>query len=234
MNTHNTDFYPTLTVILQSAEVTILFVSAVFVYRQIRIAAKSSQFEAMQRIAEYMGQIDGSLYEIPADIVYRAEEFPDHPPPRYARWNPTAGEVDKMTVAKGKRSGFFKTGGGYAEYEAAARKTINALNDIAQYLEDGYASYADVLGQYHFKIIRVIHIVEAFRNQRSGDYGHRLLRLRQKAVQYHYMHPKHSDQDVVLQLKGGTKIVLLQRMQQTREAAKFRRKYRKEFWKNGA
>lgn len=216
-------------VILQFLGVLITGFSAWLIIRQIKIATQVSRFDAMLRIAELMRNIDNSLYNLPKNIVYLADEFPDNPPPRHDRWNPTAGEVDIMTKAREKRADFFREAGGHKEFEPAALKAINALNDITQYIEDGYASYADVLGQYHFKILRIIHLVEAFRSRRSGDYGHRLLRLRQKAVQYHYMRPKHSDKDVVLQLSNGDEIIVLPRMHQTKESEKERKNYKKAF-----
>lgn len=225
----STNIYDFLTVILQFLGVLITGFSAWLVIRQIKISTQVSRFDAMLRIAELMQSIDNSLYNLPKKIVYLADEFPDNPPPRFDRWSPTAGEVDIMTRAREKRADFFKEDGGYKEFDHAALKAINALNDITQYIEDGYASYADVLGQYHFKILRIIHMVEAFRSRRSGDYGHRLLRLRQKAIQYHYMRPKHSDKDVILQLSNGDEIILLPRIHQTKESEKERKKYKKAF-----
>jgi hypothetical protein len=224
-----TDMSGFLMVILQFIVVLVMGFSAWLVIRQIKIATQVSRFDVMLRIAELIQSIDNSLYNMPINIVYRSDEFPDTPPPRYDRWNPTSGEVDIMTKAKEKRASFFTNEGGYKEFDLACLRAINALNDIAQYIEDGYASYADVLGQYHFKIIRILHIVEAFRSRRSGDYGHRLLRLRQKAIEYHYMHPKHGDKDVILQLNNGGEIILLKRMHQTRESKQERKKYRKSF-----
>jgi hypothetical protein len=225
----NTNVFDILMVILQFFGVLVMGFSAWLVIRQIKIATQVSRFEAMQRITELMRNIDNSLYNLPKNIVYLANEFPDNPPPRYDRWNPTAGEMDIMMKAREKRADFFKETGGYKEFDPVALIAINALNDITQYIEDGYASYADVLGQYHFKILRIIHLVEAFRSRRSGDYGHRLLRLRQKAIQYHYMHPKHSDKDVVLQLSNGDEIILLPRMQQTKESRQERKNYKRAF-----
>ncbi len=208
--------------------------SAWVVIRQIQVSVRTSQFEAMKQVAQLMSKIDKKLYNIPIDIIYRPDEFPSNPPPRYESWLQTPGERDKLERAKNKRADFFKENGGHEEFDEAAYKAINILNEVAEYIEDGYVSDMSVLGQYHFLIIRTIHQVEAFRTQRSGDYGHRLLRLRHKAILYHYMTPKHSDKDVVLELIESSDrdpLILVPRLEPNKNIRKTRRNYRKEFKK---
>jgi hypothetical protein len=234
----STDAYNSVMLILQIMGVVIMLVTACLVIGQLRAATKASRFVAMQRIAELVQNIDDKLYCLPKNVVYFAHEFPDNPPPRFEIWDSTDGEKDIMAKAKEKRESFFTKGGGHEEFDDVAVRAINALNDITQYIEDGYANYAEVLGPYHFKIIRAIHLVEAFRSRKSDEnYGHRLLRLRQKAIQYHYMHPKHSDKDVILKLrdKNGTikdEFVLFPRLENKKETKKIRKNYKKAFSEN--
>jgi hypothetical protein len=221
-----------ITAVLSAAGIIVMVFSATLIIRQIKIAAKAAQFEAMKQIGVLIRSINSNLYRIPTDVIYRHEEFPDTPPPRHQLWKPSKGEGETMEEAKRKRDKFFEPGGGHEQFSADAVNAINAINDIAQFIEDGYIGHADVLGQYHFKLIRIIHIVEPFRTRKKGDYGHRLLRLRQKAIAYHYMRPKHSDQNVSITDSDGTELLrLFNRLPQDRGAREIRRKYARVFRK---
>lgn len=223
-----------LSLAIQCVGVVVTVFSVWLVIHQIQVSVRTSQFEAMKQVAQLIRGIDKNLYNIPSDIIYRSEEFPSNPPPRYESWLQTPGETEKLERAKNKRAYFFQENGGHEEFDKAAYDAINILNEVAEYIEDGYVSDVSVLGQYHFLIIRTIHQVEAFRTQRSGDYGHRLLRLRHKAILYHYMTPKHSDKDITLEITGSSDqdpLVLVPRLERNKNINKIRRNYRREFKK---
>lgn len=192
----------------------ILGISVLLVYKQIRIAVKARQLEAMIKIDEYFNEINklaNEMYnEFPAEIVLFQTQFFKKPPYRFKRTTYSDYEKANMRLTEAQERALCSL---TDEQYQNAKRVIELLNDVGQYIEDGFIDYNVVLGKYHTTIIRLCAIVEAIRrdieaeNKKllGGNYGQRILRLRHKAVLYVKIHEKHREVGVKLNMKKAHK-----------------------------
>lgn len=203
-----------ITDIMSILDTGILGISALLVYKQIRIAVKARQLEAMIKIDEYFEQINvlaREMYnEFPPEIVLSQTQFFKRPPYRFKRITYSDYEKANMRLTEAQEKALCNLT--EIQYQKAKR-VIELLNSVGQYIEDGFIDYNIVLGKYHTTIIRLCAIVEAVRrdieaeNKKllGGNYGQRILRLRHKAILYIKIHEKHREVGVKLNMKKANK-----------------------------
>lgn len=174
-------------------------VNAVFVvatlwliYRQVRTAAKSFQLDVICRmqtlVDDFRDDRIALFTSIPLELVASHEQFPKQPPRRqmseeYQRaWTLTSEQAAALqSIPEDVRS--------------RAIRVIARMNDVWQLVEDGLIDRRTFLGKYHVMVIQCCHLVEAIRREeearRGGNYGQRLLRMRQAAIMFNDASPKH-------------------------------------------
>jgi len=191
----------------------VVVVTAIFAYRQLRQAARSSQFDAVMRLQSSIDSFQDDrrrLFEtFPLDLAFSEHQFGGKPP---ARW------FSKKTN-EGQRRAMMLTDKQVQELQSlspdqldVARRVINRLNDIGQLVEDGFIPKDVFYGKYHLLILRCCHLVEAVRRQfeereEGGNYGQRLLRLRYQAARYNDVVPKHREVNVYIRNPTERKLI---------------------------
>jgi hypothetical protein len=76
------------------------------------------------------------------------------------------------------------------------RQFVNAVNDVAEMIEEGLADVGTFLAKYHLSLIREVYIAEPYiyyynLYSKSGRWGMRVLRLGEMARQYNDISPIH-------------------------------------------
>jgi hypothetical protein len=187
-----------------------------FIYRQVRVAAKSFQLDAICRLQELVDAFleDRAVLfrDCPLDVVVSDDQFCGRPPAR--------GRVDRaedeehllkraltaeQTVALQSMSEPLKDRG---------RRVIAKLNDIGQLVEDGFIDKHVFFSKYHVMVIQCCHLIEALRREeearRGGNYGQRLLRLRHRAIVYNDIWPKHRSMPIRITRNVASRLVLVE------------------------
>ena len=186
--------------ILNYIESITLVMSALLVYREIRISVKSQQLATLMHVDELFDKINElskQVYEnFPIDLVMKSEQFPKKPPYRRKYKSISRREEHRIRLKKKQRKAV--AGLSHDQIEIA-RQLIDLLNNVGQYIEDGFIDCNIVMGKYHIRIIRLCYLLEPVRrvleegnrNSIEGNYGHRILRMRHKAILYNRIHSKH-------------------------------------------
>jgi hypothetical protein len=166
------------------------------VYKQVRIAAKGFQLGAVQRLQQLVDDFRDDrrrLFTIfPLEIALTHEQFPAAPPGKHSLSRFADQDPLRLAIPEEQRR---RVGALGEDQRELARRIIGRLNDIGQLIEDGLVDRSLFLGKYHVMLIQCCHLLEAVRRdeeiQRGGNYGQRLLRMRQWAISYNDIHPKH-------------------------------------------
>lgn len=186
--------------VLDYIETITLVVSALLVYREIKISVKSQQLTALMHVDELfeeINQLSSQVYEsFPTDIIMSTKQFSKKPPYRRKISYISKREQRRMELTQ-KQVDAVKS----LTYDQIkiAKRLIHLLNNVGQYIEDDFINCDIVMGKYHIKIIRLCYLLEPVRRklennnrkQLGGDYGQRILRMRYKAILYNRIHSKH-------------------------------------------
>lgn len=207
----------TITTVAAMLNIAVLAISAMLVYRQIKIASQSFSLKGMlevQRVFQEISELSVQLYQnFPPELVLTIEKFPARPPSRHKLYRISDAERRRMALSPEQIAAREKLS---ENQKRVARKLIGKLNDVGQYAENGWVDYDAVLSKYHTIIIRLCSIIEPIRqmiesemkDSIGGNYGHRLLRMRHKAVLYNQIHPKHRSVDIKIFVNGESIVVL--------------------------
>lgn len=182
------------------------------IYLQIRIALRSFRFDANRRLQELVDEFRDDrkkLFEtLPLEIALSHQQFSSKPP---GRWRASAiqeSEFEQMKLTPIQETALKSLQP--EDYDCACH-IIARLNDIGQLVEDGMVDHKVLLGKYHVMIIQCCHMVEAIRRSeeqsRGGNYGQRLLRMRNWATTYNDIMPKHRSVPVHIKNKTERRIV---------------------------
>lgn len=191
-------FWNGIEAIAVCAYAVLVVLSLWLIYRQVRIGAKSFQLEAMRNLQQL---VDGFRNEraalfaaLPISLALTQEQFPNRAPSRRHLHRVTDAEVRRMELTPEQKSAMDALP---PEIFDLAKRVIGPLNDIGELIEDGFVRRETFLGKYHVMTIQCCHLVEAIRRveerRRGGNYGQRLLRMRQWATTYNDVWPKHRD-----------------------------------------
>lgn len=211
--------------VLSLIEVLILGISAILVYRQIRVGVMAQELNAMIKVDDLFSKINQlakDIYaEFPIEILMEERQFPKKPPYRFKRTMYNNYELGKMECSEIQKDALNSL---TKKQYAKAKKVIELLNDVGQYIEDGFIDKKYVLGKYHATIIRLCSVVEVVRRDierknRSligGYYGQRILRLRHKSIMYVKIHEKHREGGIKIDMgKTNTSILLVKPIENT-------------------
>lgn len=191
----------------------VLLITGWFIYRQLRTAVRSFQFDGilkMQEIIDAFREERNKIYTtFPLDLVMKSTQFPRTPPSRIKRFNISKQSKRKMRLTKHQMKALH---GLSEEQIKLARYVIGKLNDLGQLVEDGFVDRRVFLGKYHTMIIRLCYLLEPVRRQeeerQGGNFGQRLLRLRHAAVRYNKLYPKHRKISIRIVTPNGSKTVI--------------------------
>jgi hypothetical protein len=193
---HSSTFWVGIEAIGVWAYTFLVVVTLWFIYRQVRLAAKTFQLDAIRRLQELVDDFREDrrilFTTCPLDLALSHLQFPKRPPGRHsaARLDTDQNRIMALTPKQvvALRSINY-------ELRERAKGVIARLNDIGQLAEDGFIDRHVFLGKYHVMIIQCCHLVEAIRRDeealRGGSYGQRLLRMREWATTYNDIWPKH-------------------------------------------
>lgn len=174
----------------------LVILSLWFIYRQVRIAAKSFQLEAMRDLQQlvdgFRDQRAALFAAMPLTLALNQEQFAERPPSRRGVHRVTDAEVRRMELTPEQKAALDALPPEAVSY---GKHIIGRLNDIGELVEDGFVRREVFLGKYHVMVIQACHLVEAIRRaeerRRGGNYGQRLLRMRHWATTYNDVWPKH-------------------------------------------
>lgn len=174
----------------------IVTVTAFLSYRKLRQASRSLQFSALNRLQELMDTFRKErehLYNnFPSELVMSDEQFAKKPPSRHSY--PSRSEEEGPSPLNQEQKNALKSLS--EEQFRKAYIIINKLNDIGHLVEDKFIPKQVFFGKYYITVIRCCHMIEPVRRKIEedmwgGSYGHRLLRIRKRAIIYNDIHPKH-------------------------------------------
>ena len=194
----------------------ITVISVVFMFLELRATAKTIRRDGEIKVNDIYAEISRlskKVYnEFPPEIVVENNQFSKYPPsPRRGSKKFVGSSLsDRQIKARGNLS---------KAQKERARKIIGKLNNLGSLAEKKHIRYSELLGKYHASIIRLTSILEAVRKEIEDEggvsYGHRLLRMRRKAILYHRLIPKHKGKEIFIQINGEKKSIL------SNEEAKF-------------
>lgn len=196
------------------ANALIVGVTGLFIYRQVRTAARAFQFDGIRKMQELVDDFrperDKIFTTFPLDLVVSSTQFACRPPGRQVGHKISEGERRRMLLTPEQSKAVAQL---TDEQIAVARKVISKLNDLGQLAEDGFIDYKVLLGKYHTMIIRLCHFLEPIRRkiedeQHGGSYGQRLLRMRHAAIKYNQLSPKHRSVDIKISTPIGSRVVI--------------------------
>lgn len=190
----------------------VVVVTLWFIYRQVRMAAKGYQFDSVRRLQELVDAFRGErrtlFTTIPLDLALSHEQFARRPPKRRKARKPSPKELPPIALTPEQSDALQSLS---STQRQCAELVIARLNDIGQLVEDGLVDRAMFLGKYHVMVIQCCHMVEAVRRSeeqhRGGNYGQRLLRMRQWAVSYNDICPKHREISIDIVGDSGRRLI---------------------------
>lgn len=200
----------TTAVVIQAA---VLVLTALFAYRQLKQAARSAQFDAVNRmqsvIDDFRGDRENLFQSLPLSLALEDEQFAKKPPSRHGLTQVSEGQRRKMLLTDEQRAALQSLTQAQMNL---ARGIINRLNDLGELVEDGFIPKDVFFGKYHLMIIRCCHLVEPVRRHfeesiEGGNYGQRLLRLRYRAATYNDIMPKHRDVGVYIRNQQDRRLI---------------------------
>lgn len=180
----------------------ILVITGWFIYRQVRTAARTFQFNGIRKMQELVDEFredrDKIFLTFPSELIVSSTQFASRPPGRLVSHKISEGERRHLLLSKEQTQALNSLND---EQIYIARKVIGKLNDLGQLAEDDFINYKVFLGKYHTMIIRLCHFLEPIRRkieeeQYGGNYGQRLLRMRHAAITYNKICPKHRNVDI--------------------------------------
>src|ERR1700722_1541694 len=192
---HSSTFWTGVEALGAWASCVVVFSTLLFIYLQVRTAARSFQLDAVCRLQELIDAFRDDrvilFAKYPLAVAVSTEQFPKRPP---GRGNASsAREQDKKTALTTEQARALQSIS--EELKDRGRRVIEKLNDIGQLVEDGFVDKHVFFGKYHVMIIQCCHLIEALRQdeeaKRGGNYGQRLLRMRHRATIYNDIWPKH-------------------------------------------
>jgi len=192
------------------ANALILAITGWFIYKQLRTAARTFQFDGIRKMQELVDEFredrDKVFLTFPIELVVSSTQFASRPPIRIVGYKISEGERRRMLLTKEQAQALNSLND---EQIYVARKVIGKLNDLGQLAEDGFINYKVFLGKYHTMIIRLCHFLEPIRRkieeeQHGGNYGQRLLRMRHTAITYNKISPKHRNVDIKIFTPNGS------------------------------
>jgi len=196
------------------ANALILAITGWFIYRQVRTAASTFQFDGIRKMQELVDEFREDRAKIfatfPIELVISSTQFADRPPNRIVGYRISEGERRRMFLTEEQLQARNSLND---EQIHLSKKIIGKLNDLGQLAEDGFINYKVFLGKYHTMIIRLCHFLEPIRRkieeeQHGGNYGQRLLRMRHTAITYNKISPKHRNVDIKIVTSNGSKIIV--------------------------
>lgn len=200
----------TVAVVFQAA---VLVLVVLFAYRQLKQAARSAQFDAVNRLQSV---IDGFredrknvFQSIPLVLALEDEQFAKKPPSRHGLTRMSEGQRRKMLLTDEQQKALQSLSQTQLD---VVRHVINRLNDLGEMLEDRFIPKDVFFGKYHLLILRCCHLVEPARRHledhiEGGNYGQRLLRLRHRAAIYNDIMPKHRDVGVYIMNQEDRRLI---------------------------
>jgi len=205
---HSSTFWVGIEAIAVCAYTVLVVMTLLFIYRQVRIAAKTFQLEAIHRLQELVDDFREDrrvlFTECPLDLALSQAQFPKRPPGRHKITRLGKEQARRAALTPKQVTALHSVSSGLRE---RAKVVIARLNDIGQLVEDGFVDRRVFLGKYHVMVIQCSHIVEAIRrdeeSKRGGNYGQRLLRMRHWAVTYNDICPKHRNSPI--EITDGSK-----------------------------
>src|SRR5205085_7155403 len=136
---HSTVFWTAIGSIAVCAYTVLVVLSLWLIYRQVRIAAKSFQLEAIRSLQQL---VDGFRNEraalfaaIPLSLALNQDQFPQRPPPRRRLHRVTDAEVRRMELTTEQKVALDALS---PETLNSAKHVIGRLNDIGELVEDGF------------------------------------------------------------------------------------------------
>ncbi len=195
------------------ANTLILAITGWFIYRQLRTAARSFQFDGVRKMQELVDEFRDDRNKIfatfPIELVVSSTQFARRPPGRLISRRISEGERRRMLLTSEQLRALHSLNGKQIQL---AKRVIGKLNDLGELAEDGFIDYRVFLGKYHTMIIRLCHFLEPIRRNeeelQGGSYGQRLLRMRHDAVEYNILSPKHRNVDIKIITPKGSKIII--------------------------
>lgn len=200
----------TIAVVIQAA---VLVFTALFAYRQLKQAVRSAQFDAVNRmqsvIGDFRGDRENLFQSLPLSLALEDKQFAKKPPSRHGLTRVSEGQRRKMLLTDEQRAALRSLS---SEQMDLAQRVINRLNDLGQWVEDGFIPKDIFFGKHHLLILRCCHLVEPVRRHfeestEGGNYGQRLLRLRYRAAIYNDIMPKHRDVGVYISNREDRRLI---------------------------
>lgn len=179
----------------------VVVVTGLLIYRQVRAAAMTFRLGAAQRLQELVDVFrtdrQSMFQTFPLEMVMGAEQFPQEPPRRVGARPRGLGDAATLGLTEQQAQAIESLS---EEQRETARRVVGKLNDIGELIESGTLEQRAFLGKYHVMVIQCCHMLEAFRREeerrRGGNYGQRLLRMRQWAINYNDASPKHREMPI--------------------------------------
>lgn len=203
-------FWTAMAAIASAVSTLMVVVTLWFIYRQVRVAAKAFELDAICRLQQLVDDFRDDRYALfrscPLDLVALEDQFPKRPPSKHrsnvhrqtSQESLTPSQLEKLQSMSDKLRG-------------SATRVIDRLNDIGQLVEDGFVDQDVFFGKYHVMVMQCCHATEAIRRheerRRGGNYGQRLLRLRSRAATYNDIWPKHRNVSIKITVGGGSRVI---------------------------
>jgi hypothetical protein len=191
----------------------ILIFTGWFVYKQLRIAVKAFQFDGIHKMQELVDEFQEDRYKIfttfPNDLIVSSAQFASYPSRRSIKHDISECECRRSQPTVEQLKAFNHLN---KKQIHLAKKVIGKLNDLGQLAEDGFINYRVFLGKYHTMIIRLCYFLEIIRRKeeesQGGNYGQRLLRMRNDAMKYNLLSPKHRIVEIKIVTPRGSRVIV--------------------------
>ena len=183
-----------------------------FIKRQVQTAVQGTRLSAWRLTQDIMDSCRDARLELyrkfPIDLVATADQFDKRPPHRTRERRVRESTQRRAQLTEKQHDQLRQLD---SALTTAAREVISALNDAGQLIEEQYISGREFYGRYHTLVVRLVHIVEPVRRSievsQGGNYGHRLLRMRQRALDYNDGHSKHRKVVIAVTCGGERRIL---------------------------
>jgi hypothetical protein len=193
---HSIAFWTAIAAIAASTYTVFVVITLWFIYHQVRMAAKTFQFDAncrLQQLVDDFREDRRALFQsCPLELALDEHQFLIHPPGRHKAATALESDKHKTALTPRQQAALVSTSDKLRE---RIRHVISRMNDIGQLVEDGFIDKRVFLGKYHVMVIQCCNMVEGIRRdeeaKHGGNYGQRLLRMRRWATNYNDSWPKH-------------------------------------------
>ncbi|MFC6592056.1 hypothetical protein ACFP81_08625 [Deinococcus lacus] len=153
---------------------------------------------------------DARIYCLPKEAFVSDHEFPQAP----KRWEQTQFTPDDLQKSADLNQRAQNLGRQLSsEQIELAKQVIGEVADVWQMVEDGLIDEHTLMGKYHSKFLRIIHMVELIRRfeeiRIGGNYGHGLLRMREHARAFHYQKEKYRGKSIFIYLSNADERIVV-------------------------